>query len=117
GINTPTALPEPLGSADFARHYNVAQINEGAAPVYTDEMISMYENGSDPFHYPNTNWFDLALENTKVTRHTMEVSGGTEAVKYLVSGGFSHQTGIIPENTQNVFNARSSTDIAVSDKF
>ncbi len=117
GVNTPTALPEPLGSADFARHYNIAQINEGAAPIYTDEMIALFENGSDPYHYPNTNWFDLALENTRITRHAIEVSGGTETVKYLVSGGFNKQTGIIPENTQNVFNARSSTDIAVSRKF
>jgi TonB-linked SusC/RagA family outer membrane protein len=117
GVNTPTALPKPLGSADFARHYNIAQANQGGAPIYTDEMIAKYKDGSDPYNFPSTNWFDLALENSKVTRHAIEVSGGTEAVKYLVSGGFNNQTGIIPENTQNVFNARSSTDIAVSDKF
>jgi len=117
GVNTPTALPKPLRSADYARHYNTAEINEGAAPVYTDEMIALYENGSDPYHYPNTNWFDLALENTNVTKHTIEVSGGTDAVKYIVSGGFNNQTGVIPENVQNIFNARSSTDIKVSDKF
>ena len=50
------------------------------------------------------------------TRHGIEASGGTEKVKYLVSAGVDHQTGIFPQTQQNVFNVRSSTDVQISRK-
>lgn len=37
-------------------------------------------------------------------------------MKYLVSAGVDHQTGIFPQTQQNVFNVRSSTDIRISKK-
>ncbi|WP_425883115.1 SusC/RagA family TonB-linked outer membrane protein [Parabacteroides sp. ASD2025] len=117
GVNTPMHMPETISSAQYTRIMNEAVGNMNQAPVYTDEQIANYEKGEDPNRYPNTDWLDLAIQNSVTTRHGIEASGGTEKVKYLVSAGVDHQTGIFPMTQQNVFNVRSSTDIQISKKF
>lgn len=117
GVNTPMYMPQSISSAEYARIKNEAERNMGHAPIYTDEDISKFANGTDLNRYPNTNWLDLAIQNSVATRHGLEASGGTEKVRYLVSAGVDHQTGIFPNTQQNVFNVRSSTDISITKKF
>lgn len=117
GVNTPMYMPQSISSAEYARIKNEAERNMGRAPIYTDEDISKFAHGTDLNRYPNTNWLDLAIQNSVTTRHGLEASGGTEKVRYLVSAGVDHQTGIFPNTQQNVFNVRSSTDISITKKF
>ena len=117
GVNTLMYMPQSISSAEYARIKNEAERNMGRAPIYTDEDISKFANGTDLNRYPNTNWLDLAIQNSVATRHGLEASGGTEKVRYLVSAGVDHQTGIFPNTQQNVFNVRSSTDISITKKF
>ena len=117
GVNTPMYMPQSISSAEYARIKNEAERNMGRAAIYTDEDISKFANGTDLNRYPNTNWLDLAIQNSVTTRHGLEASGGTEKVRYLVSAGVDHQTGIFPNTQQNVFNVRSSTDISITKKF
>lgn len=115
GVNTPMHMPKSLSSAQYARIMNEAADNMDQDPIYTADQIAGYEKGGDP-RFPNTDWLDLALQNSVTTRHGIEASGGTEKVKYLVSAGVDHQTGIFPQTQQNVFNVRSSTDVQISRK-
>lgn len=116
GVNTPSSMPKSLSSAQYARIKNEAEANMGRTPIYSDEDIQKYEDGSDPNRYPNTDWLDIALNNSFTTRHAVEASGGTEIVKYLLSGSIDHQTGVFPQTQQDVFNIRSSTDIKLNKK-
>lgn len=116
GVNTPMHMPKTVSSTQYARIMNEAAANMKQDPIYTAEQIAGYESGTDPNRYPNTNWLDLAIQNSVTTRHGIEASGGTEKVKYLVSAGVDHQTGIFPMTQQNVFNVRSSTDVQISKK-
>lgn len=99
GVNTPMHMPKTVSSGQYARIMNEAVANMNQDPIYTAEQIAGYENGTDPNRYPNTDWLDLTIQNTVITRHGIEASGGTEKVKYLVSAGVDHQTGIFPANT------------------
>ena len=116
GVNTPMNMPETISSAQYARIRNEAAANMNQDPIYSADQIAAYEQGGDP-RYPNTDWLDLVIQNSVTTRHGIEASGGTEKVKYIVSAGVDHQTGIFPQTQQNVFNVRSATDIAISKKF
>lgn len=116
GVNTPSSMPESLSSAEYARIKNEAEANMGRTPMYSEDDIRMFESGSDLNKYPNTDWLDLAISNSFTTRHAIEASGGTEVVKYLLSGSIDHQTGVFPRTQQDVFNVRSSTDINLSKK-
>lgn len=117
GVNTPTAMPVTCSSAIYADVINKAETNMGRTAPYTNADIELFRNGTDPNRYPNTDWLDLAIQNSLTTRHAIEASGGSESVKYFVSAGLDHQTGVFADNTQDVFNVRSNTDIAVSKKF
>lgn len=117
GINAPTEMPEMIGSPEYARVLNEAYRNVGRADVYSAEEIAKFASGEDPNRYPNTNWIDLMFQNSISTRHSIAASGGTDNVKYHLSGGLDHQTGVIPEISQNIFNVRSNVDVAITDKF
>lgn len=117
GVNTPMYMPKSISSVEYARIMNEAESNMGRAPLYSDEDIAQFASGTDPNRYPNTDWLDLVMQNSVTTRHALETSGGTEKIKYLVSAGVDHQTGVFPNTQQNVFNVRSSTDISITKKF
>lgn len=117
GVNTPTDMPEVIGSAEYARIRNEAQHNIGRGDVFSADEIQQFANGTDPNRYPNTNWLDLMFKNSITTRHSIAATGGSESVKYYLSGGFDHQTGVVPEVSQNVFNVRSNVDVAITKKF
>ncbi|WP_409035473.1 SusC/RagA family TonB-linked outer membrane protein [Lacihabitans sp. CS3-21] len=56
--------------------------------------IQKYADGSDPWLYPNTDWYGATLKNwSPQTQHNLQISGGTEAVKYLASLGYQNQDG------------------------
>src|SRR5690606_32899037 len=58
GMQTPTALPEFLGSADYMLLQNEANLNAGQNPTYTQEQIQVARDGSDPNYFANTDWID-----------------------------------------------------------
>ena len=56
--------------------------------------IQKYGDGSDPWLYPNTDWYKATLnEWAPQAQHNLQISGGTEDVKYLASIGYQNQDG------------------------
>lgn len=65
-----------------------------AKAAYTPDEIKKYQDGSDPWKYPNTDWFGAALKNwSPQSRHTLQLSGGGENIKYLASANYQNQDG------------------------
>lgn len=64
----------------------------------------------------NTNWYDELLKNAPISQSNVNVSGGTDKVKYFFSGGFLHQGGIWNTNStkKNRFNLRSNVDVNIT---
>jgi TonB-dependent starch-binding outer membrane protein SusC len=61
---------------------------------FSPDVIKKHGDGSDIWRYPNTDWFDIALKNwSPQSRHNIQLSGGSETVKYLASIGYSNQDG------------------------
>ncbi len=61
---------------------------------YTPEDIQKYRDGSNPWTHPNTDWYAATLKkNSPQTRHNMQLTGGTETLKYLASLGYQNQDG------------------------
>ena len=95
GWQKPTALPEYLHSWEYAKLYNKAMVNEGKNPIYTDEEIEKFRNGSDPDNYPDTDWQGLFYKTGLQHSHRAEISGGTDKMTYMFSAGYLGQDGII----------------------
>lgn len=59
---------------------------------YSPQDIQKYQNGSSPLTHPNTDWYKTVFRNwTPQQQHTIQISGGTEAVRFLSSVGYQNQ--------------------------
>ena len=100
-VQSPTALPHYLNSAQYCEMYNEALKNDAYTkgtsyvPRFTDEDIRLYRDGTDPIMHPNTDWVGTFLRKASLrTQHNFNISGGTDRVKYFISAGFFNQGGM-----------------------
>lgn len=114
GTQNATALMERMNSADAAYYYNQALARSGKAARFSDEAIQKFRDGSDPYNYPNTDWYGLAYKTAYQNRHNLSVNGGNEFVKYLASAGYLKQSSILPNAGREQFNARTNLDMIIS---
>lgn len=94
GLQRPTVVPKMADAAEYATLLNEIDTYAGNSPRYTDEEIQKFRDGSDPWSYPNTNWFDETLKRwSPQSNASVNVSGGTERSKYFVSFSAKTQDG------------------------
>lgn len=101
GFQQPLSYIEQVGSYEFATFYNQKMRNDGITDpkeYFTREAIEAYRTGSDPIMYPNTDWSDLLYNDVFLeTKHNINISGGTENVRYFVSLGYLFQDGLLKQ--------------------
>ena len=146
GWSQPTVIPEMSNAPEYARImnelpiYRTIPVNEWQAawqaiqttgtydsPTagvstlnanYSPDAVRKYEDGSDPWGYPNTDWFGDAFKTwSPQTRHNLQLSGGTDKLRYLASLGFVDQDAYYKNSATSYqqYNARVNLDATVSD--
>ncbi len=94
GISQLTRVPEMADAVLYAEFVNEYKARFGQPPLYSEEIIQKFRSGNDPF-YPNTNWYEECLKKyTAQRQHSLNMTGGSENINYLVSGSYSFQDGI-----------------------
>ena len=83
-----------------------AEASSPFVPNYTDEQIA------NPEH--NTNWFDEITRLGFQTSHNISITGGNDNTKYLVSGNYFKQDGVIKNNAMERYSARVNLDQKLS---
>ena len=117
GINQPTRFPELASSYTYAEWVNDHSVINGQPPIYTDEELQKFKNGSDP-NYPNTNWAKESIRKfNPLSQYNMSVRGGTENINYSVSGSTTHETGVLKESSLDfrTYSIRSNLDARVNE--
>ena len=92
----------------------VATINANFSP----EAVQAYRDQSDPWRYPDTDWFDDAFRTwAPQGQHTLQVDGGTENFRYLASLGYTNQEAFYRNTATKYkqYNMRVNLDADVSD--
>lgn len=82
------------GSAAFRTTGTFTRPDNGAVvkAAFTPEDIQKFQDGSDPWGHPNTDWFSDALKTwSPQSRHTLQLVGGGENIKYLASVNYQNQ--------------------------
>jgi len=109
-----TAVTRLTGMMDTPNNYqmavmdNEANIHNGAAPMYTPDLLNRVRIGDPtPIPHPiyassgwmlfftNTDWRKAVFENGFEQKHTLSVSGGGQNSTYYVSAAYSDQNGVI----------------------
>ncbi|MBO4670559.1 MAG: TonB-dependent receptor [Bacteroidales bacterium] len=82
-------------------------------------VVISQENGRDVYnYYANTDWYHVLYNDIKpTTSHSVTMSGGTNAVNYMVSGGYTYEQGMFRENPDNYkrVNLRAKISFDVTD--
>jgi len=112
----PDAIWDPIA---YMKLKNQAELNEGKTAVdYSDADIAEYQNGmkTDPFTYPANNWFDIALDNGKIQKHDVSVSGSTDKYQYRLSLGYLDRNGVMigPNNHEKKYSIGLNTSVNVT---
>ena len=118
GFNQATRLPRTASSGQYAEAANLANYLKGLPERWTDEEVQKFYDGSEPYKYPNTNWYGLMYADWQMQSKTnLSVTGGSENVKYFVSGGYMNQDSPYEQGfTHNKqYNFRSNIDAKIND--
>lgn len=65
----------------------------------------------------NTDWFDVLTHDSFSTDHAVNVSGGSEAVRYYASLGYTDEDDVIKFNSNRRYTASAKLDMTLSPKF
>jgi len=63
----------------------------------------------------NTDWQDAIYRTAPVQNYQLAIGGGTDKIRYRVSGGYFDQQGIILTSDYNRFNLRTNVEAQLSD--
>lgn len=109
-FQTPTKTPKFLNSYQVAQLRNEALSNDGLLPQFTQKDIELFKNGSDPYGHPDVDWYKVLFRDVATQSNTnIDVSGGTETVKYFISGGYLFQNGLLRDfvkQSQSEYNSQ-----------
>ena len=117
GIVKATRLPEFADAASYAQALNDYESYFGRDPIYSQEDINLFANGSDPIGHPNTDWWGETFSGSAMqNRHNLSVRGGSDNVKYFLSLGKTFQDDLLQsKNTYyKQYNFRSNIDATVT---
>ncbi|MGI6574063.1 MAG: SusC/RagA family TonB-linked outer membrane protein [Fermentimonas sp.] len=120
GFQEATYLPDPVdNSADFMELYNKAQINQGTAPYYSQELINEFRQNPTSLIHPNTNWMKLMFGKAPITEHNVRVSGGNNKTKFNLSAGILDHEGILRKGLSSAdrYNLNIRVSSKINDRF
>jgi TonB-linked SusC/RagA family outer membrane protein len=126
-VVTPLRIEDNINGYEYASLINESRLNVGQPAKYSDAEIQKFKDHSDPYIYPDVDWYDVVFrKHTRQMMNNLGVSGGTAAVKYYVNLGYTLQEGIYNEDPNNTYktnaalkryNFRSNTDIQLTKNF
>lgn len=114
--STNTNFPTFLNGLEYAEYHNKAKTLDGQAIEFDEQRIGYIKNGNDPMGvWGNTDWFKLIFKPyAPSTSHSLNLTGGSDRVKFSVNANYLKQDGIISNVNFDRFNLRSNLDIKIS---
>ena len=108
------SLPRKLDlmdAFDFAKTVNLQYEANGQADAFSDAQLqTIQKNGA------GTNWVDAITRTPLIQNYNLSFSGGTPNVKYLISGNYIDQPGILLNQWYKKGTMRANIDIKASDR-
>lgn len=125
-----TDIRKYMGSYDYAVQNNEAlkydsYLTGTYLPMFTDSDIAYFKSGDDPLFHPNSNWVKkLFKPYTTQNQENLNISGGTDKVKYFFSVGYlgqgslfndkAYDPGYSVEQYYSRYNFRSNFDFKIT---
>lgn len=109
-----TNFPKFLNADDYMYWHNKARTLDDLSPLYTQDIIDQVHAGTNG--YGQTDWFDKVFSGSGTTQnYNISLNGGSERIKYFISGGYTGSDGIVKNVNYNKFFLRSNLDTKITD--
>lgn len=82
--------------------------------TYTEEQ---FQSEVAKLETMNTDWFDILTHDSFSMDHAVNVSGGSEAVRYYASLGYTDEDDVLKFNSNRRYTATAKLDMTLSEKF
>ncbi len=122
GYNQPGVIPKMADAATYATMLNeiafYAAPSKGRFQQFTADDITKFQDGSDPWGHPNTDWFKETFKPwSKQNYENISVSGGTENMRYFLSLGSKYQDAYYKNSATDYrqYDFRSNIDGKISE--
>ena len=120
----PINIPQPLDAydamslqylADWGQYNSRTPQAKGESLTYD---LALWRTGASPWTHSDVHWVDEVMkDHSTQQQYNINVSGGTEKIKYFVSGGFINQNGFYKNDDltkYSRFNFRSNLDAEIT---
>ena len=121
GWHVAKEFPEYLGSAEYMTLYNEACANDGLKLRYTQMDIYNHASGSNPYRYPNVNYYSDEYIRKVYNRSegTLEIQGGGARAHFYTNINYYRAEdlinfGLAKENYTDRFSVRGNVDLVVN---
>lgn len=122
---SPTRLPKMVSAYDYAVLRNQVAAQAGNAPEYSAYELDRYRLGDKPDLYPVRDYVNEFTQTSPMRRVNVNVSGGTEKMRYFTTVGYLYQEGMFktqkfsdydydPKSKATRVNFRSNFDVDLS---
>ncbi len=114
GWSEPTRKGEFLNSAQYKELFTASAENVGYDPA--EEFAA--ESGTDDWTSTNdTKWADKAFQKGNINQYSAQLTGGDARTKFLISGSYNDQNGIIQANRLTRGTGRLNIDHTIGSRF
>lgn len=111
GIQQPTKIPETLNAYEHATAINNAlrynKVPETDARYYTQDELDYFKTHS-------WDWVDEMWKNPSTTQHSLDISGGSQNVKYFLGTSYNYATGSFNNLDYQKLTLRGNVDVSVT---
>ncbi|MDR3118389.1 MAG: TonB-dependent receptor [Mediterranea sp.] len=105
-IAQPTDIPKFADAVTYMNMLNEASTNQfgnAATGLFTQDQINGTINGTNPYIYPNVDWYnELFKELTFNQKANFNIRGGNKKLDYFMNAAVNHETGML-KNSSNKY--------------
>ena len=124
GQTSPVKLPDYIGAVPYIEIMNELYADADKPPMISEEILQKYRDQSDPDLYPDVDWWNVvAKDHATTSRYNLNISGGSNFLRYAVELGYFTEDGILrrdPKQEWNSaikvarYNVRSNVDMNIT---
>lgn len=111
GISQPIRIPEMLSAYEHAsmiNHiYDIDDVPQAPWDYFAEDEL-------EHFKTHEYDWLDGIIKNAHQTRHTLNVSGGSERVRYFAGGSYYYETGNLDKLNVTKYSLRTNIDADIT---
>lgn len=113
GFQDRAVKAKQVSSREYMTMVNEALVNAGGVNKFSEEDMLMTEKGSDLYGHAYVDYPNKVFSSNYITQHTLNLTGGSEVGRYLVSFDYLDQPGLTENTEYKRYGYRVNTDLNI----